>query len=209
MNTIMECLVRFAGCNRYMAHSKIDDALRQFPRNGQRHWYHSLVQSGPDAFSGVIRTSSKEVTAAITQAKWKELDLPAPGQACHGVIEIAPKKIGQYSAFRRKDFALEFATKRLAESGAFTDLQVQHLSNSAFVVQKPGNSYSGPTAWFEVRGTVKDVQALAHLVTQGVGGSHAFGIGLLNLSTSALYQIAHAVALAHQETERPTLQFLN
>jgi hypothetical protein len=207
MNKIMECLVRFAGCNRYMAHSKIDDALRQFPRDGQRNWHHSLVQSGPDTFSGVIRTTSPEVANALAQAKWKEIAMPSPGQACTAVIEVAPKKIAQYSAFRRPEFALEFARKRLIESGAFDDLQVEHLSHSFFAVEKPGNSYSGPTAWFEVRGKAKDQQAMSRLMTQGIGGSHAFGIGLLNLSTSALYPIAQAVAMARREA-RPALQFL-
>lgn len=209
MNTIKECLVRFAGCNRYMAHSKIDDALRQFPRDGQRNWYHSLIQSGPDTFSGVIRTRSPEVAAAIAQAKWKDLVLPAPGEKCSAIIEVAPKKIAQYTAFRKTDFALGFTTKRLIESGAFEALDVQHLSYSDFVVQKPGNSYSGPTAWFEVHDTVKDQQALAMLITQGIGGSHAFGIGLLTLTTSALYPLAQSVAKALVEPSGPQIEFLN
>lgn len=209
MNMIKECLVRFAGCSRYMAHSKIDDALRQFPRDGQRAWYHSLVQSGPDAFSGVIRTTHKEVEAAIAQAKWKDLVLPAIGEACNGIIEVAPKKIRQYTAFRQKDFALRFTTTRLAESGAFDDLQVTHLIHSHFEVQKKGNGYSGPTAWFEVQGTVKDTAALTRLVTQGIGGSHAFGLGLLHVSTSALYPLAWAVATALAGPERPQMKFLS
>lgn len=196
MNEIKECLVRFAGCNRYMAHSKIDDALRRFPRDGQRSWHHSLVQSGPDAFTGVIRTTDPAVAAELTQAKWRDLALPAIGERCSAIIEVAPKKIKHFTAFRQVDVALGFVTKRLVASGAFDNLDVAHLANSDFEVHKKGNGYSGPTAWFDVQGTVRDRQALASLVTQGIGGSLAFGLGQLTVKASVLYPLAVAVATA-------------
>jgi hypothetical protein len=196
---LLECTVGFRGCNRYMAHSKLDEALIDFPREGQRKWHTSLVQSGDESFSGVIRTKDGDVAKTLRGAKWKEITLPIVGDVCIAYIEVAPKKTTHFGLYRKRDFAQDYVQKRIAECEAFSSFDLEFISSSMIVVPKKGNGYSAPSAWFCVRGKVKSTEALEKLFLQGIGGSHAFGVGLLNPDFSAIFPLAQAVAQAHAD----------
>ena len=194
---LLECTVGFRGCNRYMAHSKLDEALIEFTRQGQRNWYTSLVQSGDESFSGVIRTKNGDVVNALRDAKWKEIILPAVGDVCTAYIEVAPKKTAHFSLYRNEEFAQGYVKKRILDSGAFSSFELKLVSYSNIVIPKKGTGYSAPSAWFSITGAIASTEALEALFLQGIGGSHAFGVGLLNPDFSAIFPLAEAVAQAH------------
>lgn len=194
---LRECLVGFRHCDRYAAHGKIDDALRQFPRENLRTWHSSVIQAGPDVFSGSIRTKSDAIVEAMPQAKWREVHLPKEGEVCDAIVEVAPKRPKQYGAFRTPQNARDYVREKLEESGAFESFEHTLISQSMVEVRKPGCQYTSPSAWFRVTGTLKSRDAYEKLVLHGIGGGHSFGIGLLNPEGSALYAMAKAVAHAH------------
>lgn len=192
-----EALVGFKDCDRYVAHSKIDDALRQFPRDGARTWHSTLIESGEKLFNGVIRTRDEKVQMALTAAKWRVMAIPKIGEQTDDYIEVVPKKTDHFKKFRSSDFATEYVTRRIKDSGAFDDsLHIEHLSQSMVHVRKHNNKYSAPSAWFNITGRVASLEAYEHLLTQGIGGSLAFGVGRLSPKSSAIFEIAKAVALS-------------
>lgn len=191
-----EAIVGFRDCCRYLAHSKIDDAFKQFPRNGCRSWYSSLIYAGGNRFSGAIRTCSVEVKDSLTAAKWRPLVLSGEGERIEAYVEVAPKKPSAFDRFRNPEFALEYVNTRLQASGAFSSFDAELISQTMIVIRKPGCGYSAPSAWVRVQGTVASRDAFEQLVFQGIGGSHAFGVGLLNPKGTALFEMAQAAAHA-------------
>lgn len=191
---VHECLVGFRKCDRYVAHSKIDDALRNFPRGELRNWHSSVIQSAPDAFSGVIRTKSKEVMDALPEAKWRTLAIPNRGELSVSYVEVAPKKTNHFTRYRDPVFATEYVRARLQEAGAFEEFTHEYLWATQIEIRKSACPYRAPSAWFRVTGRVKDTAAFERLVLQGIGGSHSFGVGLLNPSESAIHHLAKSVA---------------
>lgn len=191
---IQECLLRLENCNRYTAHSKIDDALRRFARDGERHWHPSVVQVSPDVFRAVIRTRSDEVVKALPMATWRPLQLPGAGESSTSLIEIAPKKVSHFTPFRNAGFATDYVRGRLSASGAFASFTLEYLAPSLIEIHKPACPYRVPAAWFRVTGPIHDAQAFERLVLQGVGGSHSFGVGLFNPTSSAIYTAASDTA---------------
>ncbi len=193
---LRECLVGFRNCDRYSAHAKIDDALRQFPRDGQRDWHSSVIEAGPDTYSGVIRTKNDAVVRAVDAGKWRDVVLPGEGDECESFIEVCPKKPAHFTSFRSPEFACEYVRQRIGDSQAFASFELELISQGTILIRKKSCPYSAPSAWFRVRGKVKSRTALEKLVLQGVGGSHAFGVGLLTPEGSALFPMAKAVAQA-------------
>lgn len=191
-----ETLVGFRDCCRYLAHSKIDDSLAQFPRGGERAWHSSLIHVGAGRFSGAIRTRSNQVKDALSAAKWRPLILASEGEAIEAYVEVAPKKPNAFDKFRDREFALEYVNFRLKDSGAFSNFDTELISQTTIVVRKRGNGYSAPSAWIGVKGIVASREAYEKLVFHGIGGSQAFGVGRLNPKGTALFDMAQAVAHA-------------
>lgn len=191
-----ETLVGFRDCCRYLAHSKIDDALRQFPRDGARCWHSSLVDVGGGRFSGAIRTRNQAVRDALPAAKWRPVILAGEGESIEAYVEVAPIKPKAFEKFRDSEFALEYVNTRIQESGAFSKFGTEMVSRSSIVIRKPRIGYSAPSVWIKVTGTVASADAYEKLVTHGIGGSKSFGVGLLNPKGTALFDMAQSVAHA-------------
>lgn len=196
---IKECLVAFHGCDRYVAHSKIDDALRAFPRDGHRSWHSNLIQVGCDEFRGSIRTQNDAVVDALASAQWRELPEIETGKAREFLVELVPKKARQFSAFRDRVFAERYAVDRITAREAFAEFQCQYIAAGRIDIRKTACAYRAPSAWIRVTGRLRSPASADSLMLHGIGGSTAFGLGLLIPASSALYQLAKAVAGANTE----------
>jgi hypothetical protein len=197
---IFEALIGFRECNRYHAHSKIDETFKHLLRGQARSWHYSIIQTQPDAFVGVMRTRDQRVVDAMPQAKWKELVVQEAGEhsgVC--LIEYMPKHVTTYEAFRDDSFAKSQFVARDQVALALENVTCELVSRTMVDISKKGCSYHGPAAWFEVSGTIKSKEEFQKLILQGTGGSRAFGIGLLNPPNSQLYSMAQAVSEAKRD----------
>jgi hypothetical protein len=191
---IFEAMVGFRGCNRYVAHSKIDDALRHLPREGLRNWHPSVVQTGDDSFVGAVRTKSKEVMAAMPKAVWRQLELPKVGESSTCFVELVPKKSKQFADFRNPELALAYLKSRLDLREVFNHYSCEFVARAFIDIAKQGNAYHCPSVWFSVSGNIRSGEAFEDLVLRGIGGAHSFGVGLFNPKESAIHTFAGSAA---------------
>lgn len=191
---LFECLMQFNNCNRYQAHARIDENFAGLAHHEARTWHPSVVQIDHARFAAGVRTADVRTIDSLPQASWRELMLPGCGEDVICRVEVAPKKLSQFEAFRERDFATTFLETRIARSGAFESFSVEYLASSMVAVAKQKSGYVVPAAWFEIKGCVASQQALKDLVANGVGGSHSFGVGLLTPNTSRFYPAVMAAS---------------
>ncbi len=193
-STVAETLILLDGNDRYINHVEIDRQWKAHPRSGERAWFYGIFPFGRQSVA-VVRTFLQGGDRAGVGASWKEVDMqkmiPDSG-VVDGYVVIAPHKARHRSAFLSdKVYAEKHIASRLGGYGEV--LSVHAFDAEKVRINKPGSEFSVQSRL--CRFTLKtDKDRAAQLLTRGIGGCKAFGLGCVVLSGSTLFSMIDDVS---------------
>lgn len=194
---LAETLMLLDGNDRYINHVEIDRQWKAHSRSDGRTWFYGIFPFGCQSVA-VVRTSLPSSARPVGSTGWKEIDMqkmvPDNG-IVEGYVMVAPSKPRWVNSFSSdKTYAENYIAERLGDYGDVVGIHAFDAERS--FINKPGNEFSVPARW--CRFTLKtDVDRAARLMTKGIGGCNAFGLGCVVLSGSTLFSMIDDLASSH------------